>query len=290
MFERFTEKARRVVFFARFEASRWGSPTIETEHLLFGLLREDPGLITTFTGHFDFVAKIRGEVEERITLRERIPTSVEMQLSADNHKILTFAAEEADRLAARSIGTGHLLLAMLRVEKSLAGQVLLAQGLTAAEVREKLSKAVGTNADISAKKIVRVEEQHTAKAKLALDAFIAGLKWHGAEELIKSFAKDARFIDVLGNIWNRDEIHKNFETLFAPYAKKNAAPHIEKTFDGQHGQFVAIVLWKNAVLASMERIWIHRMSVVLIQGREAWRILLIQVTPVQRPPVETGPR
>jgi ATP-dependent Clp protease ATP-binding subunit ClpA len=290
MFERFTEKARRVVFFARFEASRWGSPTIETEHLLFGLLREDPGLITAFTGHFDFVAKIRGEVEERITLRERIPTSVEMQLSADNHKILTFAAEEADRLAARLIGTCHLLIAMLRVETSVAGEVLLAQGLTAAKVREKLPKSVVTNAGTASKDSVRVEEQRAEKARLALDAFIAGLKWHGAEELIKSFAKNARFIDVMGNIWNREEIHKNFESLFAPYAKKNAAPHVEKEFDGQREHYVAIVLWKNAVLASMERIWIHRMSIVLVNQPDAWRILLIQVTPVQRPLVETGPR
>ncbi len=290
MFERFTEKARRVVFFARFEASRWGTPSIETEHLLLGLLREDPGLITTFTGHSDAVAKIRSQIEARMTLRERIPTAIEIPLTADNKKIFAFAAEEADRLAARLIGTGHLLIAMLRVETSVAGEVLLAQGLTAAKVREKLPKSIATNAGTASTDSIRVEEQRGEKARLALDAFIAGLKWHTAEELMKSFAANARLIDVMGNIWNREEIHKNFESLFAPYAKKNAAPHVEKAFDGQRDHYVAIVLWKNAVLASMERIWIHRMSIVLVNQPDAWRILLIQVTPVQRPPVETGPR
>lgn len=290
MFERFTEKARRVVFFARFEASRWGTPSIETEHLLLGLLREDPGLITTFTGHSDAVAKIRAQIEARMTLRERIPTAIEIPLTADNKKIFAFAAEEADRLAARLIGTGHLLIGMLRVETSVAGEVLLAQGLTAAKVREKLPKSIATNAGTASTDSIRVEEQRGEKARLALDAFIAGLKWHTAEELMKSFAANARLIDVMGNIWNREEIHKNFESLFAPYAKKNAAPHVEKAFDGQRDHYVAIVLWKNAVLASMERIWIHRMSIVLVNQPDAWRILLIQVTPVQRPPVETGPR
>jgi ATP-dependent Clp protease ATP-binding subunit ClpA len=290
MFERFTEKARRVVFFARFEASRWGTPSIETEHLLLGLLREDPGLITTFTGHSDAVAKIRSQIEARMTLRERIPTAIEIPLTADNKKIFAFAAEEADRLAARLIGTGHLLIGMLRVETSVAGEVLLAQGLTAAKVREKLPKSIATNAGTASTDSIRVEEQRGEKARLALDAFIAGLKWHTAEELMKSFAANARLIDVMGNIWNREEIHKNFESLFAPYAKKNAAPHVEKAFDGQRDHYVAIVLWKNAVLASMERIWIHRMSIVLVNQPDAWRILLIQVTPVQRPPVETGPR
>jgi len=288
MFERFTEKARRVVFFARFEASRWGTPSIETEHLLLGLLREDPGLIATFTGDSDAVAKIRAQVEARMTSRERIPTAIEIPLTADNKKIFAFAAEEADRLAARLIGTCHLLIAMLRVETSVAGEVLLAQGLTAAKVREKLPKSIATNAGTASKDSVRVGELRGEKAKLALDAFIAGLKWHTAEELMKSFAANARFIDVLGNIWNREEIHKNFESLFAPYAKKNGAPHVEKAFDEQRDHYVAIVLWKNAVLASMERIWIHRMSVVLVNQPDAWRILLIQVTPVQRPPVETG--
>jgi hypothetical protein len=99
--------------------------------------------------------------------------------------------------------------------------------------------------------------------------------------LVELFAQSAQFIDVFGKCWNREEIFKGFETLFAPYAKKNASPLVEETLADARGLFVATVLWKNAILASMQRIWIHRMSVVLIREREGWRILLMHVTPVQ---------
>lgn len=101
--------------------------------------------------------------------------------------------------------------------------------------------------------------------------------------MIEFFGKKAQFIDVFGKRWNREEIFKGFETLFAPYAKKNATALVEDTLADAGDLFVTSVLWKNAILASQERIWIHRMSVVLIREKEDWRILLMHVTPVQPP-------
>ncbi len=63
MFERYTEKARRVIFFARYEASQFGSPYIETEHLLLGLLREDKGLTNRFMRSHSAVESIRRQIE-----------------------------------------------------------------------------------------------------------------------------------------------------------------------------------------------------------------------------------
>jgi hypothetical protein len=274
MFERYTEKARRVIFFARFEASQYGSPHIETEHLLLGLLREDQELARMFLGQGDVQAQLRAEIERHITRRERKSTSVEMPLTGDCKKVLNLAAEESERLGQRYVGTEHILLGMLRVERSLAAQLLLAKGLKAAEVRVQLAKT-------STPSGVSIKEQRDDKGKLMLDSFLAGLKWEKAEELIEFFAQNAQFIDVLGKRWNREEIFKGFETLFAPYAKKNAAPLVEETLADGSGLFVASVLWKNAILASMQRIWIHRMSVVLIREAEDWRILLMHVTAIQ---------
>jgi hypothetical protein len=59
------------------------------------------------------------------------------------------------------------------------------------------------------------------------------------EELIAFFGQNARFIDVFGKPWNREEIPKGFETLFAPYAKKNAAPLVEETLAAGSDLFVA---------------------------------------------------
>lgn len=274
MFERYTETARRVIFFGRYEASEYGSPYIETEHLLLGLLREDKALAKMFLGLGDIQTEIRTEIERHITRKERIPTSVEIPLTADCKKILNLAAEESARLGHRHIGTEHILLGMLGVERSLAARLLQGRGLKAAEVRVRLTKT-------SRPSTVNIEERRDEGAKLVLDSFLAGLKWLKAEELIEFFSQNAQFTDVLGKHWNREEIFKGFETLFAPYAKKNAAPHVQETLVNARDFYVASVLWKNAILASLQRIWIHRMSVVLIREGEHWRILLMHVTPVQ---------
>ena len=68
MFERYTEKARRVIFFARYEASQFGSPYIETEHLLLGLLREDKALTNRFLRSHASVESIRKQIEGHTTI------------------------------------------------------------------------------------------------------------------------------------------------------------------------------------------------------------------------------
>src|SRR5579863_5752149 len=138
MFERYTEKARRVIFFARYEASQYGSPCIETEHLLLGLCREDH-LIRRLLGDAGVDSEIRKQIEARIIRRERFATSVEVPLSANARKVLDLAVEEADRLSQRHIGTEHMLLGLLRTEDSLGSEIARGSGLKAEEYREKLS-------------------------------------------------------------------------------------------------------------------------------------------------------
>ena len=78
MFERYTEKARRVIFFARYEASQFGSPYIETEHMLLGLLREDPALTKVVLPSRSSVDAIRKEIDEYAIRRGKTPTSVDL--------------------------------------------------------------------------------------------------------------------------------------------------------------------------------------------------------------------
>jgi ATP-dependent Clp protease ATP-binding subunit ClpA len=273
MFERYTQKARRAIFFARYEASQYGSTSIDTEHLLLGLVREDPILADRFLGQPNAEEGIRSEIESHIPIRERISTSVELPLSLECNKILNLAAEESDRLGHRHIGTEHLLLGLLRMENSFAGKILLARGVEIAAVREQLAGFWGAES-------ISVQPKLSTKPIAALENFLAGLKWHKAEDLVPFFAVTAQFVDVYGRRWNREEIQREFETLFAPYAKKNATYVIDETIADTGDLLVVIVLWKNAVLASLERIWMHRMSVVLVPQGHEWAILLAQVTPV----------
>jgi ATP-dependent Clp protease ATP-binding subunit ClpC len=168
MFERYTEKARRVMFFARYEASQYGSPSIDTEHLLLGLVREDPILAKRFLGRLNAEEGIRSEIESHIPIRERISTSVELPLSLECEKTLNLAAEESDRLGHRHIGTEHVLLGLLRVENSFAGKILQARGVKIAAVREQLARFSGAES-------ISVQPKPSTKAIAALENFLAGL-------------------------------------------------------------------------------------------------------------------
>jgi ATP-dependent Clp protease ATP-binding subunit ClpC len=153
MFERYTEKARRVIFFARYEASQFGAPAIEPEHLLLGLMREDK----TLTGRFFpraqvSIESIRKEIEGRTLLREKISTSVELPLAPETKRVLAYAHEESDRLQHRHIGTEHLLLGLLREERSMAAEILYERGLRLNAVRDEIARQSGVDARGSQKK------------------------------------------------------------------------------------------------------------------------------------------
>src|SRR3954467_9831608 len=141
MFERYTEKARRVIFFARYEASQFGSPCIETEHLLLGLLREDKALANRFLRSSASVESIRKQIEAHTTLREKVSTSVDLPLSNECKRVLAYAAEEAERLSHKHIGTEHLLLGLLREEKCFAAEILHERGLRLSAIREELARS-----------------------------------------------------------------------------------------------------------------------------------------------------
>jgi ATP-dependent Clp protease ATP-binding subunit ClpC len=140
MFERYTEKARRAVFFSRFEASQFGSPQIETEHLLLGLLREDKALAARLPSPKASVESIRKQIEARTAIREKVSTSVDLPLSLECKRVLAYAEEEAGQLSHEHIGTEHMLLGLLREEKCFAAEILQAYGLRLATIREELSK------------------------------------------------------------------------------------------------------------------------------------------------------
>src|SRR6184192_1144257 len=147
MFERYTEKARRVIFFARYEASQFGAPAIEPEHLLLGLMREDKTLTGRFFPRAQItIESIRREIESRTLLRERIPTSVELPLAPETKRVLHYSHEESDRLQHRHIGTEHLLLGLLREERSMAAQILFERGLRLAAVRDEIARQSGADA------------------------------------------------------------------------------------------------------------------------------------------------
>jgi ATP-dependent Clp protease ATP-binding subunit ClpC len=153
MFERYTEKARRVIFFARYEASQFGAPAIEPEHLLLGLMREDKTLTARFFPRAQVsIESIRKEIEGRTLLREKISTSVELPLAPETKRVLGYAHEESDRLQHRHIGTEHLLLGLLREDRSMAAEILYERGLRLNAVRDEIARQSGVDSRSTQKK------------------------------------------------------------------------------------------------------------------------------------------
>jgi hypothetical protein len=128
MFERYTESARRAVFFARYEASQFGSDRIEAEHMLLGILREREDLRDRLPAPAP--ERIRNQIEERTPPRTATLTSIDLPLSYDLKRALSYGAEEAENMGHFHIETGHLVLGLLRVENSIAAQVLNENGIT----------------------------------------------------------------------------------------------------------------------------------------------------------------
>ena len=143
MFERYTEPARRLLFFARYEASQFGSRVIDTEHVLLGLIRTEKGIAGRVLADCGVsLERLREEIEPLNTGAEKISTGVEMPFSDSTRRVLLFAEEEANRLRHRHIGTEHLLLALVRHRDSQAGTILARHGLNVDDLRERVSGLV----------------------------------------------------------------------------------------------------------------------------------------------------
>ena len=272
MFEHFTERARRVIFFARYEASQYGNPVIDTEHILLGLLREDFALVNRYAVQIRSTEEIRTEIEKHINRGARISPTAELPISGDLRKILTFATEESERLGPRYVGTEHILLGILRLSDSPAAKILLARGAKPNAIREQLAKGLApTAATIRPADAVRT----------TIDEFLDVLRRGASDELAGFFDETGRFIDSAGKCCvGCAEIEKESERLLAPFAKRNASFQIEDSTANTSQTFLASVLWEFATASADRSKSLLRMSIVLAWEDDRWAIVLVQVTPV----------
>ena len=139
MFEKYNEKARRALFFARYEASKLGSRVIESEHILLGILREGEETVSELFRRLKVKpGEVRREIEGERVFVERISSTAELPLSEESKKILAYASHEAESMLHSSVGSEHLLIGLLRVEGCFASTVLTQHGFDVYNVREEV--------------------------------------------------------------------------------------------------------------------------------------------------------
>ena len=136
MFDRFTERARRVIFFARLEASKTRCAAISTEHLLLGLMRENMYLLAEFPPGSDLAA-IRSELFGH-PQGESVPTSVDIPLTESAERVLRQSQHERYSLQHDLVTSGHLLLGILDEEQSAACAILKRYGVQREQVLMRL--------------------------------------------------------------------------------------------------------------------------------------------------------
>ena len=138
MWQRFTERARRVVFFAQEEAGRLGENYVSTEHLLLGLVRENDSVAARILDRMGVsLGRIRSEIERQVT-RGDGRLGQDMQLTPRAKRVIDLAYDEARNLNNNYIGTEHLLLGLIREGEGLAGRVLQKLGVDLERTRREV--------------------------------------------------------------------------------------------------------------------------------------------------------
>ena len=140
MLENLTERARRTLFFARYEAAQAGATAIGSEHLLLGLLRESDEVVEQLLQRFQLSSdELRADLGPRAGGSET-QTPAELPLAEDSRRILLLAAHEAEVLGQPAVGNEHLMLGILRLEGCSATRALAAHGMSLLSVREELGE------------------------------------------------------------------------------------------------------------------------------------------------------
>ena len=141
MFERYREDARRAIFFSRWEAQQSGSAYIEPEHLLLSLTHDADSKANQLFSLSSHTENFRRQIGSHPSAKSS--TSVDLPLSNPGKRVLTYAAQEADRLASKPIGTEHLLLGLLREKSSDVLAALVVAGIDLHSARNRIREQSG---------------------------------------------------------------------------------------------------------------------------------------------------
>src|SRR5947209_8683832 len=148
MYERFTDRARKVMQLANQEAQRFNHEYVGTEHVLLGLVKEGSGVAANVLKNLDVdLRKIRVEVEKIVQSGPDMVTMGKLPQTPRAKKVIEYAIEEARNLNHNYVGTEHLLLGLLREQEGVAAQVLMNLGLKLEDVREEVLNLLGHNMD-----------------------------------------------------------------------------------------------------------------------------------------------
>src|SRR6202522_4425642 len=172
MYERFTDRARKVMQLANQEAQRFNHEYVGTEHVLLGLIKEGSGVAANVLRNLDVdLRKIRNEVEKIVQAGPEMVTMGKLPQTPRAKKVIEYAIEEARNLNHNYVGTEHLLLGLLREQEGVAAQVLMNLNLKLEEVREEVLNLLGHGMDVGGESERGATSKGNKSKTPALDSF-----------------------------------------------------------------------------------------------------------------------
>ncbi|MCD6405950.1 MAG: AAA family ATPase, partial [Planctomycetes bacterium] len=205
MFERFTDRARRVMGLANQEAQRFNHESIGTEHILLGLIKEGSGVAANVLRNLGVdLKRVRMEIEKKVPSGHEMVTMGRLPFTPRAKKVIELAFEEARALGHNYVGTEHLLLGLLRESGGVAAQVLIEQGLKLDDVREEVLRLLGHDFGQEASEAgpaAEAGEKESRSKTPALDSFGRDLT---------ELARESKLDPVIGR---ENEIRRVMEVL-----------------------------------------------------------------------------
>ena len=217
--QRFTERSRRVVFFAQEEAGRLGENYVSTEHLLLGLVRENDSVAARILDRMGVsLGHIRSEIERQVT-RGDGRLGQDMQLTPRAKRVIDLAYDEARQLGNNYIGTEHLLLGLIREGEGLAGRVLAKLGIELERTRHEVKVLQDQ------KEEVQNSRQSSSHAATAEQMHGQALQWKGQSLISLMTVPTMQFRGVLAVAGRLKPVHQD---RFPPLAGRTLAMLFEK--------------------------------------------------------------
>ncbi|MEN6308426.1 MAG: ATP-dependent Clp protease ATP-binding subunit [Anaerohalosphaeraceae bacterium] len=198
MFERFTDRARKVMALANQEAQRFNHEYIGTEHILLGLVKEGSGVGAQVLKNLDVdIKKLRLEIEKLVKSGPDMVTMGKLPQTPRAKKVIEYAIEEARSLNHNYVGTEHILLGLLRETEGIAAQVIMSLGLKLEDVRQEVLNLLGAGAEDNAGTYPSMGMKMNPPAN---GGTVAGVKPKSKTPALDSFGRDLTELAAKGEL------------------------------------------------------------------------------------------
>jgi hypothetical protein len=279
MFERYTEHARRAIYFAKYEAAHAGSRSIDPEHLALGLLWDSYPLVRYLNSSATTLPGLREKLGVRPNPRKPLSMKDQIPLSTRSKQIIRETALASDDLGQNHIGPEHLMLALLKIKKPLLDKIFPGGQADLDSLRNRIAKVPPpvTNAEANGNSVTVAS---------VLESLTAGVD----DIFLPYLADELQFMGVNGNLHlGRNAFVKSKKDLLGPFSGKTVTFKVEAEEKKSSGIRICTLLWKEPNKVGKLDEDDLPMTALFSVGNDGFSLFLIDVASSAASPTKQGP-